>query len=325
MTRRYRSFQRPEVRRNDRDDVENHPLRVVSGLAERIENLQALGELLPLRLAGRLLHLDPKLLRFLFDVDLAQDAADRLGADAVSEGVRAELLLELHDAVVRQELTSSKRRLLGVDHDVLLEVEHALEVLQGQLDQVPDAARKRLQEPDVRHWSGERDVAHSLAAHLRLDDLDAALLADHSTVLHALVLAAVALVVLDGTEDLRAEETVAFRLERPVVDRLRLLHLAIGPTADLLRRRDRDPNCRKAERILGPFEEIVEIAHLDSLYWGSSRRSTLSARLCISLMSTLKLSGRPGISSQSPLTIDSYIRVRPTTSSDLTVRNSWSA
>ena len=75
----------------------------------------------------------------------------------------------------------------------------------------------------------------ALAAHLGLDDLDAALLADDAAVLHALVLAAVALVVLHRAEDLGAEEPVALRLEGPVVDRLGLLDLAVRPLADLLR------------------------------------------------------------------------------------------
>jgi hypothetical protein len=61
-------------------------------------------------------------------------------------------------------------------------------------------------------------------------------------VLEALVLAAQALVVLDRPEDLGAEEAVAFRLESPVVDGLGLLHLAERPAADLLRRRQADPD-----------------------------------------------------------------------------------
>src|SRR5215467_2551096 len=57
--------------------------------------------------------------------------------------------------------------------------------------------------------------------------------------LRALVLAAQALVVLDRAEDARAEQAVAFRLERAVVDRLRLLDLAVGPRKNLIRARDR--------------------------------------------------------------------------------------
>jgi hypothetical protein len=65
-------------------------------------------------------------------------------------------------------------------------------------------------------------------------DFDAALLADDALVLHALVLAAQALVVLDRAEDAGAEQAVALRLERPVVDRLRLFDFAEGPGKNLL-------------------------------------------------------------------------------------------
>jgi hypothetical protein len=71
-------------------------------------------------------------------------------------------------------------------------------------------------------------------AHFRLRHLDAALVADHAAVLHALVLAAQALPVGDRSEDLRAEQPVAFRLERAVVDRFRLGHLAVRPRHDLV-------------------------------------------------------------------------------------------
>src|SRR5690606_1963757 len=69
---------------------------------------------------------------------------------------------------------------------------------------------------------------------------DAALLADDAAILHALVLAAQALVILDRPEDPGAEQPVPFRLERPVVDRFRLLDLAIGPGPDALRAGDLD-------------------------------------------------------------------------------------
>src|SRR5262249_28345151 len=44
----------------------------------------------------------------------------------------------------------------------------------------------------------------------------------------------------DGAEDARAEQSVALRLEGPVVDRLGLLDLAVGPRENLVRARDRD-------------------------------------------------------------------------------------
>src|SRR5438270_5963893 len=83
-------------------------------------------------------------------------------------------------------------------------------------------------------------MAETLAANFTERNFHTALVTNHAAVLHALVLAAEALPVGDGPEDLGAEETVALRLEGPVVDGLRLGHLAVAPGADLLRRRQRD-------------------------------------------------------------------------------------
>jgi len=88
--------------------------------------------------------------------------------------------------------------------------------------------------------SGELDVAHALATHLRTRHLDAAALTDDALEADTLVLTAVALPVPSGAEDLLAEEAVLLGLERAVVDGLRLLDLAVGPVADVLRGRETD-------------------------------------------------------------------------------------
>ena len=72
--------ERPQLRRNDRDDVENHPLGPVARLAERVDDLQALG-VLQLLLRRRLgLHLVAQLDGEPLDVDALQQLLDRLGA-----------------------------------------------------------------------------------------------------------------------------------------------------------------------------------------------------------------------------------------------------
>src|SRR5579862_9152691 len=90
------------------------------------------------------------------------------------------------------------------------------------------------------HRAGELDVAHALATHLGLSDLDTALFAHHAAVLEALVLAAQALVVLHWAEDLGAEQSIALRLEGAIVDRLGLAYLTVRPGADHLRRGQAD-------------------------------------------------------------------------------------
>src|SRR5437763_12587164 len=58
--------------------------------------------------------------------------------------------------------------------------------------------------------------------------------------LHAFVLAAQTFPVRHRPEDARAEESVALRLERAVVDRFGLRHLAVRPMLDLFGRGQTD-------------------------------------------------------------------------------------
>ena len=244
--------QRTQFRRNDRDDVEDHPLGTVARLPERVGDLEALGvlELLLRRLLR--LHLVAELDRQPLDVDALQELLDRLGAHLRLEAVLV-LLARLAVLLFVQELVLLQLGLARIDDDVGLEVEDALEVAERDVEEVADAARQPLEEPHVADRRGQRDVAQPLAPDLRLRHLDAALVADHAAVLHALVLAAEALPVGDRAEDLGAEQAVAFRLERPVVDRLRLGHLAVRPGQDLVRRRETDPDGVEIARESGAF------------------------------------------------------------------------
>ena len=233
--------QRPQFRRDDRDDVENHPLRTVARLPERVDDLQTLGVLQ--LLLGRLLrlHLLAELDRQPIDVDALQQLLDRLGAHLRLEAVLV-LFTRLAEALFVQERVLFELGLARIDDDVGLEIEHALEVAQRDVEQVPDAARQPLEKPDVADRCRQRDVSQALTADLGLRHFDAALVADHAAVLHALVLAAQALPVGDRTKDLRAEQAVALRLESPVVDGLGLGDFAVRPRQNLLRRGQADPD-----------------------------------------------------------------------------------
>ena len=77
--------QRAQLRRKHRNHVQNHPLGLVAALAERFENLQALGVPDALLQAGIDLHLFAKLFGELFDIDAAQKFLDGFGAHAGRE------------------------------------------------------------------------------------------------------------------------------------------------------------------------------------------------------------------------------------------------
>src|SRR3954447_21623891 len=122
------------------------------------------------------------------------------------------------------------------------------------------------------YGSGQFDVAHSLAPDPRQRHFDRALFANDALVLHALVLAAQALVVLDGPEDARAKQAVALGLEGSVVDGLGLLDLAVGPGQNLLRARDRDLDLIEALRLRRLIEEIHDLLIHRRLLGGSETR-----------------------------------------------------
>src|SRR5271156_3294871 len=94
----------------------------------------------------------------------------------------------------------------------------------------------------MRDRGGQLDMAHALASYAGQRHFDRALLADDALVLHALVLAAQALVVLDRPKDARAEQPVALGLEGAVIDGLGLFDLAVGPGQNLIGARDRNPD-----------------------------------------------------------------------------------
>src|SRR5581483_2131164 len=252
--------QRAQLGRNDRQHLEDHPFGLVAGLQERLDHLQPLHDLLPLLGRGLHAHAGAQLAGQRVQVHPAQQLADRLRAHARHEGIGTVLLVQLAHPVHREQvLLLEPRHLAGVHHHVLLEVEDLLELAQRHVEQLPDPGGQALEEPHVGDRGGQLDVAHALAAHPGPRHLDAALVTDHARELHPLVLAAGALVVLGRAEDAGAEEAVPLRLERPVVDGLRLLHLAVRPVANLLRRRELDTDRPEAERLRVTVQDAPQV------------------------------------------------------------------
>ena len=118
--------------------------------------------------------------------------------------------------------------------DIGCEVNDALEILRGQVQQVAQAGRNSLEVPDVGYRSGQLNVAHALTANLRLGHLNATALTDDALVADALVLTTSALPVTGGAEDALAEEAVLLRLQGAVVNGLRLFDLALGPATNIV-------------------------------------------------------------------------------------------
>ena len=100
--------QRAQFRRNHRDHVQNHPLRLVAGLAERFHHAQALGVLQLLLLRELGLHLLADFFAESFDVDLLEQFLDAFGAHHGDE-LAGEFLVELALALVGDHFALRER------------------------------------------------------------------------------------------------------------------------------------------------------------------------------------------------------------------------
>src|SRR5882762_5330797 len=235
--------QRTELGWYDRNDIQDHPVRLVAALAEGLDNLEALSVLEPLLQRALVLHLLAQLDRQAFDVDPLEKFLDCFRTHHGLESCRTVLLVEFAElGFVLDDFAIFHRSIAGLDYDVGFEVEDRLEVAQGNVEQVSNAAGQALEEPNMRAGRSQLNVTQSLTAHFGERNLHTAFVADHAAVLHALVLAAQALPVGDWAENAGAEQAVPLWLEGPVVDGLRFGHFPVRPAADLFRGSQTDAN-----------------------------------------------------------------------------------
>ena len=138
----------------------------------------------------------------------------------------------------REGVQSDRRALRRALDYVRCKVEDFLEVLALDVKKTCQwEAGWALEVPDVAYRSSKLDVAHAVTTNLCGGYFNTAALAGNALEANAFVLTAGALPVPYRSKDLLAEKAVLFWLKGTVVDGLRLLYLAIGPTADIISRR----------------------------------------------------------------------------------------
>ncbi|MCG3775707.1 MAG: hypothetical protein JW395_2550 [Nitrospira sp.] len=213
------------------------------------------------RCGGRRLCLRLDLIPLGIDVDLAEQLPNGIGTDTDFVGAGVVCGLELTKLFLRDQLFLRQICRSRIDADIALEIENALQPLEAHVEQGSDPARHALEEPNMRNRRRKFDMAHALSEDFGLNDLDPALVADDAAVFHALVLAAVALPILDRAENFRAKQSVFFRFKRPVIDGFRFLHFAIGPRPNFFGRGDPDPHRIKRHRIARFLKQCIDAFH----------------------------------------------------------------
>ena len=130
--------QRTQIRRQYRQHFHDHPGRRVAGLVEGFQQLEALGKLLDLGLGVGLRDLFAQAIDLFFQIDVLQQRLDRLGTHARIE-IIAELFERFEVLLVVEQLATLEGGHARIDHDERFEVEHALDVAQGHVEEHADA------------------------------------------------------------------------------------------------------------------------------------------------------------------------------------------
>jgi len=113
----------------------------------------------------------------------------------------------------------------------------------------------------MRNRRSQLDMAHAFTAHLGDRNFNAAFFTDDALILHALIFAAQALIVLYRTKDAGAEQAVTLWLERTIVDGFRLFDFTKRPAADFLRRRDPNLDLVKGFDLGDGIVEFAQFVH----------------------------------------------------------------
>ena len=220
--------QRTQIWRQNRQNGQDHPLRLVARLNEGFQQLNALGQLFTLGFGVGFVQLFTQLLALLLQVHAFQQGLNSFGAHLRVEFV-TELFQRVQVLLFSQNLVAFEVGHATFDNNIRFKVQYAFDITQRHIQQQTDTGRQRFQEPDVGSRRRQLDVAHALTTHFGLGHFNAALLTDNTTVFQALVLTAQALVIFYRPKDTGAEKAVTFWFERTVVDGFRLFNFTERP------------------------------------------------------------------------------------------------
>ena len=93
----------------------------------------------------------------------------------------------------------------------------------------------------MRNRTSKLDMTHPIATDRTLRDLNPATVANNPLIANPFVFSAVALIILLRSENTLAEKTVLFRPLRAVIDGFGLGYFAVGPSQNVVGRRQFDP------------------------------------------------------------------------------------
>ena len=220
--RKASAFQRNErsqIRRNHRENFENHPFGTGSALQKAFDKTQSFGQFLADCLVFRARQQNFKFRMKRLKINLLKQRTDCRSSHFRLECVSV-FISRLTVIHLIKRFTELQRRIAGVHNHPILIIDNAFKRTRRHIKHEPDTAGHALEEPDMRHRNRKFDVPHAFSSDLGLCNFDAAAVADDAFVLYPFIFTAIAFPVLLRSENPFAEETAFFRLETSVIDRL---------------------------------------------------------------------------------------------------------
>ena len=212
-------YHRTKIRRDNRDNGHDHPLRTVAGLTEGLHNLKTFDD--PCTFLACCVHkLCLQFFRIFFKIDSLKELHDGLGTHTYTESfsVRLTCFLVL---TLGEYLFVHKSGICRIQNDIVSKVKHFLQCSRRNIKDQTHTGRNSFKVPDMRHRSCKLDVSHTLSTNGRFGYFNTASVADNAFIANFFVLSTVALPVLARSENPFTEKTILLRLQGSVVDRFR--------------------------------------------------------------------------------------------------------
>ena len=229
-----------KIRWDNRDHCQNHPVRIIAGLAECFDYFQSLDDTRTF-LACRSLQLCFEFFGLFVQIDSLQQFLNGFSTHTYTECI-TKIFFGFLIFSLRENLFYLNFFRIGLQYDISSKVQNLLQYLWRDVKDQSHTARNSLKIPDMGNRRCQFNVSHTLSTYAEFRNLNAASIADNTFITNFFIFSTMTFPVFAWSKNLFTEQTVFFRFQCSVVDRFRLFYLSTGPLTDLVRRCQFDLN-----------------------------------------------------------------------------------
>ena len=162
-TSAFKRNERAQIRRNNRQHFEGHPLGTRFALDEPFDDFHLLNQLFAGHFAAGGRQCVFELAEASGQIDFLKQFTNPFGPDAGVEAVNTVVVERLAIFEFREKLFLFKRSFAGINHDVVIVVDDVFEVAHGHIQKEAHAAGRGFKEPDMGNRNSQLNVSHAFA------------------------------------------------------------------------------------------------------------------------------------------------------------------